>query len=201
MWRKVEDTKHLDSTLNRMVAELEANDVRKTAKAEITAEEKDRLVQKRKKNARTVAWVFLLSCILALISIIIVNYQAQEELKTLNSLTDTRLLAYENQILEIKKVSYLFSICDNDSYAFARNNVNWSDSLRKALFATENYQSAPSETPKVTIEDIRYTIKDTDDTDVYYLLYISRATSTETRHYILEVRYTDNQIADLLILN
>ena len=217
MWIKIEDTRGLASTLRRLSTDVTTNnedtpneDLHSTPSSDFFEKsewgtgknkhsKKSKLAKLETPLLRKIAGGFLILCLCALIALISVNAYNAEEIKLLNSITDTRLVLYENQIHSVKCIANLFAIYDDTSYQRARDTVIMSDDMLDYYFPTKTSKGSATGEITATIDDIRYEI--TEDEAVDYLVYLTRRLPEGSKQYLVRATYVGNTLVGLQILN
>lgn len=202
---KITNTKNLEARLTRALLDSKAQ----VAEAsDSTAQEADKPVKTAnkpaKKSKNTKKFIHrlclgILGIMLAgLISLSIMGIQQQAEINEISNLQDARLISYENQIYQVKKLALLFAVYDDESYQRAKLNTKLSDELYSSYFVNEHYNK--TETPvEIEYQDVLYEITENDY--VTYLLYFKRIQGSDIRQYILQAEYVGDTCIYFGVLN
>lgn len=195
-WVEVTEKRNLESTIQRV---LRTQHVRVLSSDDKTKTHIKRVKLDKRQILRRVSWVFLIACVLCLVVMIIINSTERVRAEALNDLKDARLVPYEAHIYTAKKVSLLFRIGDEESYQTAKQSVSMSDDLKASYFLNDHYRGTVDKSISVELNTVLYEI--TEESEVNYLLYLTRRTSTGSKQYIVQATYTGDTLVGLRVLN
>ena len=191
----ITDTQNLEARLAKAVIELERSQLAET-KQDKPKKKRDKI--NAKKIIHNICLAILGILAICLIGISIISAQQQAEINEIANLQDARLISYENQIYEVKKLALLFAIYDDTSYQRAKMTSNLSDELYSAYFVNEHYNK--TETPiEIEYQDIQYEITENDY--VNYLLTFKRTQGSDIRQYIIQAEFIGDTCVYFDILN
>ena len=198
MWMYVKNLRNLDRALTDASAEY-AQDRQKKENKGLSKESIVKLEKLTKKQIiHRISWGILVILIIAFIAMFVINANEAKTREAINNLTDPRLLSYEAQIYEVRKLGLLFQITNDATYQNAKSAIKMSEELKTKYFVNQHY--AEKELSPITLEYTNIQYELTENDSVNYLLSFNTKQDGIVRSYTVQAEYYNDELVYLNVL-
>lgn len=141
----------------------------------------------RKRKATIILLVFIVIIVAA---IFIMKFLENTANNAYKDVKNSVLLDYEAYTSNLESLRVLYGVYDAKSYQKARTNADMSSDLFEKFYGSETYKGNIKQKPKVELEDVQYSISDTETMEYLVLLTVKTENKTETYNIIATYKGT-----------
>lgn len=147
-------------------------------------------------KGKIVMLVIALIATIGLIICFIVDRYERGQIEKLASLQDTRLFSYEAEIEEVRKITKIYSIYNEETYQDAKSSIKMTSDLSKILFPTEHYGAENGIEPSVRVVDIQYVYAPESEVQTF-VVWLTKEVNGEIREFDVVCKYHQGYLMDL----